>query len=105
MCVCWGACVRAGFVFVPTFEIQFCLSVFYAWDYSRCSHCCELLPVGISYNTVMFTDEFWQQKCSVREWVRKRKLATLLVSGKHTCAVTVNSFNNLEVSIGFSVTS
>ena len=74
-----GACVRVGCVFAPTFEIQFFLSVFYAWDYSRCSHCCELLPVGISYNAVMCSDEFWEQKCNVREWVRKRKLATLLV--------------------------
>jgi len=58
--MCVGACVRAGFVFVPTFEIQFCLSVFYSWDYSRYSHCCEMLPVGISYETVMCTEEFRQ---------------------------------------------
>jgi hypothetical protein len=58
MCVC--ARVRAGFVFVPAFEIQFCLSVFYAWDYSRCSHCYELLHVGISHKTVMCTNEFRQ---------------------------------------------
>jgi len=36
--------------------------------------------------------------------VRKRKLATFLVSGKRTCAVTVNSFNSLEFLIGFCAT-
>jgi len=72
---CVRACVRAGFVFAPTFEIQFCLSVFYSWDYSRCSHCCELLPVGISYKTVMCTDEFRQTEVHCKGMCAEEKVS------------------------------
>lgn len=62
------ACMRMGFVFVPLFEIYFCLSVFYAWDYTRYSHYCELLPVAISYRIAMCNDGFRQTEvnCMVK---------------------------------------
>ena len=52
-------CMRACGVCIRSYiRNSVCISMFYAWDYSRCSHGCELLPVGMSYKTVMCSDKF-----------------------------------------------
>jgi hypothetical protein len=65
--------VRAGFVFVPTFGFQFYLAMFYALNCIQLSHCCELLPVAISYKTAICTDEFWQNEVNYNRMCTEEK--------------------------------